>query len=490
MFRPGTSIIFLALCLVAQILAWRLCLRRSGNRHYRLAVHAVFLAFNLAYVAAILLIPRGGMNGALWTFVGRPAISWQVVHLLAVLPAGGISWILFLAGRALFRAARWALRSGSAAAGSSGLEPSPAFQAAWEAGGGQVPSGAGGPTGPGRAEATGLSRAAAGAAGPGEGVTGAAGPGESALGSRDSGDPAFRQSRRDFVRAAGSAGIIGILSLAGYGVFRQSTAPVAKRVTLRYPDLPRELHGFRIAHLSDFHLGLWSSPREMGLAIERAGLERPDMVILTGDMVDLDAEYAREYGRPVERHLSRVPHGVWAVLGNHDHHYDPWRIASLLGASGIRVLREERASPAGLPLSITGLDDQGLRGSWLRRRQLVDEDGMGILDFGRVTGPPERPGDFRILLNHRPEGFRQAAAEGGFALYLAGHTHGGQYSVPWEPRSNVGALVWKYTSGLYSSWGAHLNVSCGLASVGVPFRFGPWPEFTVITLERGAPQEA
>jgi predicted MPP superfamily phosphohydrolase len=481
LFRPGTSITFLVLCFVAQVLAWRLCLRRSDRRWFRNTVHVVFALFNLGYIVAIYLIPRNAMQGDLWTWVGRPAISWQAVHLLAVLPAGGIAWILYLAGRALCRSSRWAVRRArSRARPGSGM---PADAAALPADGTALPAAVTAADGAG---ADGVLSDLAGGRIPSPDVA----PGSGAAGGPPSPaapeppDPAFMGGRRDFVRAAGSAGILAILGMSGYAVFRQSMAPVARRLRLSYPDLPRELHGFTIAHLSDLHLGLWSNPREMELAVERAGLERPDIIIFTGDMVDRTPSLARAYGPPVARHMSKVPYGVWGVLGNHDHFTDPFAIARGLRDSGIRVLREERADLGSLPLSITGLDDQGIRGGWLSRRGKVDEDGLDILKFGNLAGPPERPGDFRILLNHRPEGFRQAASEG-YRLYLAGHTHGGQYSNPWDLQQNLGKLVWKYTSGLYSAWDSHLNVSCGLASVAMPFRVGPWPEFTVITLARG-----
>jgi predicted MPP superfamily phosphohydrolase len=481
LFRPGTSITFLVLCLAAQIIAWRLCLRRSDRRWFRVAVHAVFTIFNLGYVAVIYLIPRGGMQGDLWTWVGRPAISWQTVHILGILPAAGIAWILYLVGKALWRSSRWAVRRAR-----RGAEPGGGTLRTWGAeasAGCPAPHPGGGPEGAGPLPAEASEAPSGSSSGAGASRAATPSPVPAAL-SRDARDPAFRAGRRDFVRAAGSAGIFAILGTAGYAVFRQSSAPVARRVSLSYPGLPRELHGFTIAHLSDVHLGMWSNPREMELAVERAGMERPDMVVFTGDMVDRTPRLSGAYGPPVARHMAKVPHGVWAVLGNHDHWTDPYAIAAGLEASGIRVLREERADLGPLPLSLTGLDDQGVRTGWIGRRGRVDEDSLDILDFSEVKGPPERPGDFRILLNHRPEGFRQAAVAG-FGLYLAGHTHGGQYSVPWNLQENLGKLIWKYTSGLYSSWDSHLNVSCGLASVGTPFRFGPWPEFTVITLNRG-----
>ncbi|MDR2613319.1 MAG: hypothetical protein LBG06_11065, partial [Deltaproteobacteria bacterium] len=67
MFRPGSSILLLALCFTAQVLAWRLCLRRSDRRWFKMATHSVFALFNVAYFIAIWLIPRGGMTGDLWS---------------------------------------------------------------------------------------------------------------------------------------------------------------------------------------------------------------------------------------------------------------------------------------------------------------------------------------------------------------------------------------------------------------------------------------
>jgi predicted MPP superfamily phosphohydrolase len=291
-------------------------------------------------------------------------------------------------------------------------------------------------------------------------------------------------TRRDFVKTAASAGLFGIVALSTYGVLRQSVSPGIQRVRIPVVGLPRGLDGFTVAHVTDIHLGLWSNQRELSRAMFRTAEQKPDMVIFTGDMVDHNPELAAEYKKPMDDFLTgKVPHGIYGVLGNHDHFLDPGRITELLEASGIRMLREERINVDGIPLSLTGLDDQGFHRSWLRRRKMVNENG-NLLDFSEVTGPLEREGDFKILLNHRPEGFRQAAVENGFGLYLAGHTHGGQYSVPGFPEINLANMVYKYTSGLYSDFGSHIHVSGGLAAVGIPFRFGPWPEISVITLAR------
>ncbi len=289
--------------------------------------------------------------------------------------------------------------------------------------------------------------------------------------------------RRDLLKAAGTVGILGILGASGCGVVRQGLPPRVVRLTLAVPGLPEELAGFLIAQVSDVHLGLWSSQKELDQALRLVAEQKPHLAVLTGDLVDRDPEYARLYYEPL-KHLAGLPHGVWGVLGNHDHYAGPARIAELLDGHGLTMLMDRRVNLPGLPLTLIGLDDQGRHHSWMGSgrpaRRLEDPD---ALDFARVSGPEPRPGDFTILLNHRPEGFAQAAREG-CRLYLAGHTHGGQYQAPWNDQLNLAAAFYKYTSGLYRAHDAFLNVSRGLAAVGIPFRLWAWPEINLIRLER------
>jgi predicted MPP superfamily phosphohydrolase len=292
-----------------------------------------------------------------------------------------------------------------------------------------------------------------------------------------------QEGRRDFLKAAAAVGLGGILAFSSYAIIRQSAAPVVRRVNLKIANLPAQLHGFTICHLTDIHLGLWTAQHELDLALSEAAKVKPDLLIFTGDMIDRDPQMAGLYREPVERHLKNVPYGVYAVLGNHDHFNNPDKVEAILNNTGMKVLREERVYLGNLPLSLTGLDDQSAFAHSFGRRRSPLAESLNVLNFKMMKGPLLREGDFNILLNHRPEGFKQAAQEG-YGLYLVGHTHGGQYAVPGFTQANLASLFYKYTSGLYSENGNFLNVSCGLASVGIPFRFGPWPEFSLITLER------
>ncbi|MDR1922587.1 MAG: metallophosphoesterase [Candidatus Adiutrix sp.] len=304
------------------------------------------------------------------------------------------------------------------------------------------------------------------------------------LGKKPPVDFNFKKERRNLLKSAGGAAVAVILGGCGYGVIRQGSSPAVNRQTIVFPGLPRALDGFVIAQLSDLHLGLWSSQREIDRAAAVAAAAGPHLVVVTGDIIDRNPEFARLCFDPLKR-FADVPYGVWGILGNHDHYTGPQRIASLLQSSGlINMLMDRQVRLPELPMSIIGLDDQGAHHFWMGTGALTGrKDDPDVLDFKKVKGPPPEPDDFVLLLNHRPEGLRQAGAHG-CRLYLAGHTHGGQYQVPFRDQLNLASMFYKYSSGLYHENGCWLNVSRGLASVGVPFRLWAWPEVNLITLKR------
>ena len=406
------GLLFLVLFLLAQIIGWRLWLRRTRREWSRRLVHLVFIIFNLGWAFTVITLYFGeNLTDFTWTWIGRPSVSWQAVYLLGILPLG-------LAGSL----------------------------AAWLAlkiGGGK----------------------------------------KAAVKKADLRDE-VDQGRRGFVKNMGTVGCAAILAPSAYGVVRQGRPPTVERLTLAVPGLPRELDGFTIAQVTDIHLGLWSSRGELDKALEVAAAEKPDLVAFTGDLVDRSADFAGLYHGPLQR-LAKVPYGVWGVLGNHDHYTnDPARVAEILTDGGLRMLMDEQINIDGLPLSLIGLDDQGVHHSWLGsgRPSLAHSD-PDALNFSLVRGPAPRPGDFTVILNHRPEGFGQSVRHG-CRLYLAGHTHGGQYQFPGDEQVNLAAAFYKYSSGLYHEHDAWINVSRGLAAVGVPFRLWAWPEISVIKLTR------
>jgi predicted MPP superfamily phosphohydrolase len=229
--------------------------------------------------------------------------------------------------------------------------------------------------------------------------------------------------------------------------------------------LPPELAGVRIAHLSDFHLGLPSRGEQAVLrAVEWVSSREPDLVVVTGDLV------SRHRGEPMLRELlARLPN-CYAVLGNHDfaETKDPFATRSPVGDLKPATLLLDEA---------TTLE---LRG---RRVQIVGVDPRSYL---RRLSQPERladpEADLRILLCHFPNVIDRLP-KGAFDLVLSGHFHAGQITLPLPGgRIPLAHLRWRYLHGLYRRNGTTLYVSAGLGTTFVPFRFLARPEATELVL--------
>ena len=238
----------------------------------------------------------------------------------------------------------------------------------------------------------------------------------------------------------------------------QILAPELAQLALPIDDLPAELDGLRILHLSDWHMQDTLPLAYFEAVVAAAERERFDLVALTGDLLDdmacldwLDATFGR---------LS-APLGCWFILGNHDWNLDP------------AAIRERMASLGWFDLA--------------GKTAVVEHEGFAFELAGDETPwlgePPPEPGDrFRILLAHTPDRF-PAAVRDGVPLVLAGHTHGGQVRIP-----GVGPVYApsvhgvRYASGRYRKGKTTLVVSRGLAGEH-PLRIRCRPEIAIVTLK-------
>jgi predicted MPP superfamily phosphohydrolase len=232
------------------------------------------------------------------------------------------------------------------------------------------------------------------------------------------------------------------------------------------PGLPEELAGLRIAHLSDFHLGV---PSRGALAVERAvdwvAARRPDLVFVTGDLLTRPAGAAEARAL-----LERLP-GVVAVLGNHDVGVakDPLAARSdHLDLGAARVLNDEA-----LELDVRG-----------RRVQVVGVDPRSVLrERARPAELADPDADLRILLCHFPR-IMATLPPDAFHLTLAGHVHDGQINIPYgRGKLRLGEPRARYPSGIYRTPAGTLHVSPGLGTTLVPFRFFARPEATELLLQ-------
>ena len=230
--------------------------------------------------------------------------------------------------------------------------------------------------------------------------------------------------------------------------------------------LPEELDGLRIAHLSDFHLGV---PSNGARAVERAVAwveeRRPDLVLVTGDLLTHPRGESR-----LRELLPRLGPNAYAVLGNHDFGdaRDPLASSSEIDELGpVRLLRDD---------SVT-LD---LRG---RRVQLVGVDPQSY-SAGRAapSARSDPEADLRVLLCHYPYVFDRLRPRS-YHLVLAGHLHDGQIAIPYGlGKVRLAHFNWRYTKGFYRRDGTVLHVSPGLGTTFVPFRFFARPEATELVL--------
>jgi predicted MPP superfamily phosphohydrolase len=254
---------------------------------------------------------------------------------------------------------------------------------------------------------------------------------------------------------------------AVYGVRDALAVPGVRRMEARLPALPRALDGLTLVQISDLHVSrLLHGPRVRAL-VERVNVLNPDLVVLTGDIVDGFPDRRAESVAPL-RDL-RARHGVFACAGNHEYYADfgAWMRAFQSLSVNMLLNSHNRLSVGGEDIVLAGVTDV-VAG----RYGLPSPDVAAALD-----GAP--PGAFTVLLDHRPVNAVGNAAAG-VHLQLSGHTHGGQVL-------GLTKLVAAYNDGYLYGWyqiaGMKLYVSSGAGLwSGFPVRLGVPSEIAALTL--------
>ncbi len=287
-----------------------------------------------------------------------------------------------------------------------------------------------------------------------------------------------RLSRRDFLKLFMMAGMVGLDTLLMVQIGKLYSNKIepflmdVNEVRLKLPRLPKSFSGFRVAQISDFHLGGWMKVPRMSAILKRVMDLSPDLVALTGDFV-----MAYGFGRNVPAKMKEITPAlselakkapVMGVLGNHDHMYGAASVVDMLEQAGITHLGNavSQLRRGTETLSIAG----------------VDAMTMGKANLGQVLS--QLPGDgCAILLAHEPDFADESAATGRFDLQISGHSHGGQVVLPFIGPPVLPRLGEKYPQGLYRV-GDMLQYTNRGVGVTMPYlRFNCPPEITVFTLE-------
>jgi uncharacterized protein len=287
--------------------------------------------------------------------------------------------------------------------------------------------------------------------------------------------PKKRLSRRDFLKVAGILGLNTVVLGAGGLRYVTNVEPVwidVNNVHLVLPRLPKSFSGFRVAQISDVHIGPWMSVDRVRSIFKLALNQSPDVIALTGD-------YVLAFGRVSSykselNELAGLLQDVTsrcltiAVQGNHDYWYNTVEVQDALRRGGVRLLMNSihTLERNGEQVHIAGVDDV---------YEYRDD-----LDAVMTQLPKD---GCAILLAHEPDFADTSAATERFDLQLSGHSHGGQVVVPFIGPPVLPDLGKKYPSGLYQVGNMLQYTNRGVGTSIPPVRFNCRPEITIFTLE-------
>jgi len=286
--------------------------------------------------------------------------------------------------------------------------------------------------------------------------------------------------RRQFLERGANAVIAAPFVAGAYGMLYGRLNLQITRQPIRLARLPKAFAGFRIAQLSDIHIGPFMTADEVRKYVRITNDLKPDLIALTGDFVTWDPSTQHAVVNALTG--LHAPFGIFGCLGNHEawsHTEDS--ITRMFQQVGIRILRQARApiSRQGESFNLIGVDFETSRHMAPGRENFVRTYLEGVASL-------MSPDTVNILMSHNPDTFDRAA-ELGIDLSLAGHTHGGQVALEFvSPEIAPSRLVTPYVAGWFQKPGGQLYVNRGIGTIGVPIRIGAPPEITVYELVKEA----
>ena len=279
-------------------------------------------------------------------------------------------------------------------------------------------------------------------------------------------------SRREFIQKVTGIGILAITGTAtAKGVYNATQSPIVIKKDIPIHGLDQGMDGFTIAQISDFHIGPTVKGGYVRQVVEQVNRLEPDIIALTGDLVDGSVKYLAKEVAPLKDLSARI--GKYFTTGNHEYYsgVDAWLDeVDRLGFTNLVDSHEVISNGRG-SFTLGGVTDY-------RSRQ-IKPDHHSDPEIAFSGAPKDLP---KILLAHQPASIF-AAKKVGVDLQLSGHTHGGQF---W-PFVYAVRMANPYTAGLHDHDGTWIYVNRGTGYWGPPLRIGIPSEITLLKL-RSAPE--
>jgi predicted MPP superfamily phosphohydrolase len=272
-----------------------------------------------------------------------------------------------------------------------------------------------------------------------------------------------------------------------YGMVKGAYDYRVKRITLKFPNLPKAFDGMVMGQISDLHTGSFSDPTHLNQAFDILLGHKPDVIVFTGDLVNDRASETQGFEETFRR--LKAPLGVYSTLGNHDYgDYVAWEspqakaanlqeLKAVHAASGWDLLMNEHRilERGGQRIALIGVEN------WGASLRFPKYGKLSQALAGAETAP------FKILLSHDPSHWDAEVnrLHPDVDLTLSGHTHGMQFGVElpgfkWSPVQ----YFYKQWAGLYQKGSQYLYVNRGLGFIGYPGRVGIKPEITLLEFKR------
>ncbi|MGV3666450.1 MAG: metallophosphoesterase [Leptospira bouyouniensis] len=261
--------------------------------------------------------------------------------------------------------------------------------------------------------------------------------------------------------------IVIATALSSLGFYNAHVRLRYKHTKIKDKNLHSDLKGFKIVQISDVHIGPTIKEKFLRRVVAKINVQTPDVVVITGDLVDGPAATLKHHLKPLADIKSK--YGTFYVTGNHEYYSGvlPW--LPEIEALGIRVLLNENQiiNIGSAKLLMAGVTDL-TAGSMIKSHQTNPKRAM----LGGENS------DYKILLAHQPNSVYEANKIG-FDLQISGHTHGGQFF----PGNILIYFAQKFVAGLHDYKGTKIYVSRGTGYWGPPFRLGAPSEISVLELQ-------